>query len=170
MATLIGTTHKLDVPQDIQTTYNWVVHPDTPIALVNRWGPLAGFDAYEMVEGDWTHPGSSRRITLDDGSHMTETIKTKDEPTYFDYELTDYSLPALRAVLKRSFGQWWFTTREDGGTHVVWTYSLEPRNVFAIPLVWLFVKTFYRAYVKAAMRDMDRISKRDGFPSATAGG
>ncbi len=59
MARMIGTTERVDVPQDIHATYRWVVHPDTPIALVNRWGPLPGFASYEAFTRSMVvqHPG-----------------------------------------------------------------------------------------------------------------
>ncbi len=72
--------------------------------------------------------------------------------------------------MKRSLGQWWFSIRDDGGTHVVWRHSLEPRNAIASPFVWLFVKTMYRPYVRAAMRDMARISEQDGLAVGSGGG
>lgn len=163
MGRLIGTTQKFEVPQDIEATYRWVVHRDTPIVLVTKHGVLPGFNRYTFLSGDWTQDGSSRRITLDDESNATETIKSSDKPNYFDYELTDFSAPALRALFRRAYGQWWFTATPDRGTHIVWTYSFEPRGGWLTPVVWLFVRLVYRGYLKNAAGNMKRISARDGL-------
>ena len=166
MPKLIGTTQTFDVDQDIQTTFDWVVHPDAPVVFINGWGPIPGFDAYEITEGDWTQPGSSRKVTLGDGSNVTETIKTVNAPAYFDYELQGFTNPVLKAAFTRAFGQWWFTTREDGGTHVVWTYSFEGRNAVLTPVVWVFVNAIYRRYVKQAVSSLSTISKGEGLGAA----
>jgi len=158
MAKLIGTTQEFEVAQGIDKTYRWVVHPDTPIVLVTTRGPIAGFVSYEFIKGDWSEAGSSRRICLADGSKMTETITTTDAPAYFDYELTDFAPPLFRTLFKRSLGQWWFTSLPSGGTHIKWTYSFEPARAVLRPVVWLFVNTLYRSYIKNAVGNMKRIS------------
>lgn len=163
MGRLIGTTQRFDVAHDIDSTYTWVVHRDTPIVLVTKHGVLPGFKSYEFITGDWTQDGSSRRITLDDGSQATETIKSSDKPNYFDYELTDFSAPALRALFKRAYGQWWFTAPTQGKTHIVWTYSFEPQRAWLTPVVWVFMRAIYRGYLKSAAGNMLRISENEGL-------
>lgn len=163
MGRLIGTTQKFDVAQDIQPTYRWVVHRDTPIVMVTKHRRLPGFKCYEFISGDWTQAGSSRRITLDDGGQATETIKSTDRPDYFDYELTDFSAPALRALFKRAYGQWWFTARPGGGTHIVWTYSFEPSTAWRTPFVGVFVNALYRGHLENAVANMKRISESEGL-------
>lgn len=160
---MIGTTEELDVKQDIRTTYRWVAHADTPIVMVTRKGPLGGFASYELITGDWTQEGSSRRISLDDGSKMTETIKTIEQPSYFDYQLDDYATPMLRRLFKRAVGQFWFTAMRDGSTQVVWRYSFQPAGPLVTPAVWLFVNTIYRSYMRNAVGNMKRISAEENL-------
>ena len=165
---MIGTTVELDVPQGIETTYDWVVDRDTPIRMIHSRGPVPGFKSYKLLDGDWKHEGARRRVTLDDGSTLTESIKTIQRPDYFDYELTDFKdTPALlRILLKRSYGQWWFESTKDIGTHIRWRYSFEPQSPWLTPLLWLFTNTVYRSYLKAALQEMKRFSKDQGLSLA----
>lgn len=163
MALMIGISTELNVKPDIATTYAWVIHPDTPKVLLTRWGPLAGFAGYELTSGDWTLEGSIRRITLSDGSQMTETIKTLNEPIYYDYELTEFAPLLMKSLFKRAYSQWWFAPRNDGSTHVIWRYSFEPANPLLAPVVWLFVQLIYRWFLAQAASNMVRISEETGL-------
>ena len=161
---MIGTTIELEVPQDIATTYDWVVDVDAPIKFIHTYGPVPGFKSYKLLDGDWKHEGARRRITLDDSSTATETIQTSQWPNYFDYELTDFKdAPLLTILLKRGYGQWWFERTQDGGTHVKWRYSFEPQSPLVIPLLWLFTNIVYRRFMKAAVQEMERFSKDEGL-------
>lgn len=155
---MIGVTVELNVPQDIQTTYDWVVDVDAPIKFIHTHGPVPGFKSYKLLDGDWKHEGARRRVTLDDDSTLTESIKTIKRPDYFDYELQDIKNSLLaKVLLKRGYGQWWFKTTNNG-THVKWRYAFEAKNPLLIPLLWLFMNLLYRGYMKAALRKMKRFS------------
>lgn len=158
---MIGNTVEITVPQDIKTTYDWVVDVDAPIKFIHKTGPIPGFKSYTLLDGDWKHEGARRDVILEDGSGLTESIKTIKRPTYFDYTLANIQSPALSKLLARGFGQWWFTEIDGGGTHVKWHYAFEPTSPLLAPLVWLFMKTAYRNFMKAAMREMDYFSKTE---------
>ena len=162
---MIGTTVEFDVPQDIATTYDWVVDRDTPIKMIHTTGPVPGFKNYKLLDGDWKHEGARRRITLDDNSTSTETIKTIQRPSYFDYELTDFkdTSALLTLLLTRGYGQWWFERTQDGGTHIKWRYSFEPQNRWVSPLLWLFTNIAYHNFMQAAVQEMKRFSRDDGL-------
>lgn len=102
---------------------------------------------------------------MDDARTATESIKTIKRPLYFDYELTEFkdTSALLTILLKRSYGQWWFESTKDGGTHIRWRYSFEPTSPLVVPLLWLFANTVYHNYMNAAMQEMKRFSRDEGL-------
>jgi hypothetical protein len=161
----IGVKVTTQSPLDMRSTYEWVIAVDTPIQMVRRWGLMPGFKAYELQSADWSHEGSSRLVTLDDGSRLVETIRTlsPDDCNYFDYTLNKFTSPLMRLLFTEGGGQWWFKASGNQSTHVTWRYYFIPRNILAYPVVWVFMHTMYKGYMLAAMRHMklavDRLQK-----------
>ncbi len=150
------------MPQDAKTTYDWVVDVDAPMKFILQTGPVPGFKSYKLLDGGWKHEGARRRATLSDGSTATETIKTIKRPEYFDYGLDDFKdSPIAKYLLKRAYGQWWFTANPGGGTHVKWRYSFEPHSSLGVPFLWLFTKLVYRSYMNAAVKRMKHFSRTE---------
>jgi hypothetical protein len=160
---MITSTVKRIFNEGIQATYDWVVDAETPIKMVNAWGPMSGFKSYELKTGTWDKAGDYRTATLDDGSTLTETLTTLTSPTYFDYELSGFSNPALRMLVSHGRGVWHFKEMGPNRTHVTWTYGFEPRNRLVAPFVWAFMRLVYHPFMMAAFDDMERIQRSDGF-------
>ncbi len=154
-AKMIGVTVKLDVMQDIDTVYGWVIDPSAAPKF------LQGIKSYELLDRDWTQVGARRRITLDNGATLLETIKTISHSEHFGYELTEFSGMSrlVKIFIARGSSQCWFTDGKAGGTHIVWRFSYEPRNVLVIPFLWVFMNTAYRSYMRSAARRIKRFSE-----------
>lgn len=152
---MIGVTTRLEVTQDVTTTYNWLVDAEAALKFIQ------GVKNYELLDGTWSHEGDRRLITLDTDATLIETIKTIKHSKHFGYELTEFSgMSRLGKIfLIRGASQCWFRESIDGGTCVTWRFSYEPRNLLISPFLWLFMKTAYRANMKTAMRKMKRFSE-----------
>ncbi len=163
MDRLIGNSVEFTVPQDIKTTYDWVVAINGPSKFILKTGPVPGFKSYKLLEGDWKHAGDQRKVTLTDDSVITEQIKTITRPTYFDFEISDIQSPMLSKILARGLGRWWFESTPSGGTHVTWSHAFQPTNPLLAPLLWVFMHTLYKNLMKTGVKSILHYSRTEDF-------
>jgi polyketide cyclase/dehydrase/lipid transport protein len=122
---------------------------------------LAGVAKTSGTTGPWDKPGSYRTVHLSDGNTLREEVTAATTPDYFAYKLNDFSHPIVKRLLRGAGGQWWFTD-EGGGTHVKWTYAVEPASALASLLLVPLVRFQWRRYMQAAMDAIKSRAEKEG--------
>ena len=123
-----------------------------PIALENifrGFGPLPAVTRTREQTGGWDHVGATRVVELGDGSEARERLTAYEPPTYFGYRLSGFT-GLLRHVVSHADGEWWFSDRGPGGTHVRWTYIFQPR-AGRRALVRVAIAPLWRRYQQRAL-------------------
>jgi hypothetical protein len=118
-------------------------------------GPIPGVISAAVVGGGPIGKGAVRRVKTSDGNELDETYIQFEPPGAYAYEMSKFKAP-LSLLMRKATGAWTFTSRE-GGTHVVWTYSVELPNPLVAPVTALIVKVF----MKGAMERCLSILKSD---------
>ena len=65
--------------------------PLDPTKYYPKFGPLPAVVGVRDQTGTWDTVGQSRTLLLSDGSSVVETITDADSPTYFAYELSNFT-------------------------------------------------------------------------------
>ena len=88
-----------------------------PTTFYPKFGPLPAVVGVRDQTGSWDTVGRSRTLLLSDGSSVVETITDADSPTYFAYELSDFTKLFGRLVAGAR-AEWRFE-RRDMGTSIL---------------------------------------------------
>ena len=138
------------VPRD--DFWRWFV--DTPLeAVLPGGGSLPGVVGTEPAPGPvWGEPGAGRRVHLSDGTAVSEAITEAAPPGRFAYQVWEFErLPGL--LLAQALGRFAFDDAADG-TRVTWTYAFAPRAVWLRPVVSLFVRRRFAAFMRSGLGEM----------------
>jgi len=127
-------------------------------ALTDAAG-LPGISTTTETTGPWDVPGSKRLIHLTDNNTVREEVTDVDKPSFFAYRVWDFSHP-IRFLAKGAGGQWWYTD-EGNATHVKWTYTFDARTIFAYPILWPFIKVFWRKYMENAIEGTRKLAEKE---------
>lgn len=113
-------------------------------------GPLPAVTGTADATGPWDAAGRQRTVHLSDGSQASERLTAYEKPQGFAYTVSAFT-GVLRHLASEAQGEWWF---EDvaGATRVRWRYVFLPRSRFAIPLLFVINRFFWRPYMDAALR------------------
>jgi len=107
--------------------WTWeVLTPIDPTRFYPRFGIIPATVAVRDQSGPWNVVGSTRTLLLSDGGRVVETIIDVVEPTFFAYELTEFS-KVFKVLVDHARAEWTFTEVE-GGTHVSWSYEFFARK------------------------------------------
>lgn len=98
----------------------------------------------------WFTPGLARTVYFQDGSTAREELLEVVPPKSFAYRITNFT-GVNKLLLARIDGVWQFTRRDDGGTAIVWTYSLVPRNATSRVVIKLFVAPMIQTFLQRAI-------------------
>ncbi len=134
-------------PADPARTFD-ILTPSDPVRFYPRSGIIPATQRVEGQTGAWDAPGQTRVLHLSDGSSVRETTKVVESPSFFAYELTDFT-KAFGPIVDHARAEWRFDA-VDGGTLITWTYTF-----FARPgrgwLVALIVHLAWAGYMRKVM-------------------
>ena len=133
----------------INAVFEKVVHMDVPQYFTGRW-PIASVHSVREQVGHWNQVGETRKIHLNDGTHLTERISSYQSGDHFAYELGNLT-GALNILVEKVEGIWKYVPMENGSTVINWRYDFYPKSVIIQPLTWLFVKLLWLPYMKQVM-------------------
>ncbi len=91
------------------------------------------------LHGDWPDPGAVRRVEMSDGHYVLERVIENDLPHYFSYQIWNFTASAGRN-LDYAFGEQKWMDSQEGGTELIWSYSVMPNARIKEPFVASFVR------------------------------
>jgi hypothetical protein len=92
-------------------------------------------------------------VVLEDGHFTAEEILV-DEPDLFRYIVWGYTNYA-RPMIDHAIGEFRYSD-DRGKTHFTWTFSFQPRSVFARPLLSQFVSGTWAELMRNTLEVMRR--------------
>ena len=133
------------VPLAPAQAYGNVVDPLLFPRLFRGWGPVPGVAA---VDAERLETGARRRVRLDDGSAITETVLSVRPGRALRYEASGHAAP-VRWWACGARAAWRFEP-QGRGTRVTWVYRFRPRGVVGtFFLRWVVKPAFRRAMARA---------------------
>lgn len=130
----------------------WFVAAPLP-DLLPGGGGLPGVVGTEALnEWPWGRVGAARRVRLGDGTSVIEAVTEADPPRSLAYQVWGFAgVSAL--LVEQARGR--FAFAEDGaGTRIVWSYAFAPRHAALRPLVALFARRRFAAFMRAGLAAM----------------
>jgi uncharacterized protein YndB with AHSA1/START domain len=155
------TTVTVTIAAPIEEVFNYAVAEDVLPKVLRRYGPIPPVAGTEVLHGPWGRVGADRRVLLQGGGRLHEQITEFQPPTRFAYQIDAFERTPLRALASRGFGSWTLTDL-GGRTRVDWTYTFEPRGCARGVVLAAFLHTFYRGFMRQALRIMTSELYRSG--------
>ncbi|MFM9876745.1 MAG: SRPBCC family protein [Rhodoglobus sp.] len=118
--------------------------PLDPTLYYPKFGPLPAVVGVRDQTGPWDTVGQSRTLLLSDGSSVVETITDADSPTFFAYELSNFT-KLFGGLVSGARAEWRFE-RNDGGTSIRWTYTFHAKAGRGL-IVAAIVRLFWARYM-----------------------
>lgn len=137
----ISTSASIDIPHPRPEVFEFACDNATFERDLRPRGLIAGIDKAEMFEGHALEEGALRRISMTDGSVLTEHVLDYDPPSRHRYRWTEGVKPPFSFLVRSGTGCWDFSEIE-GGTRVEWSYVFELKSALAYPLLLLVVPLF----------------------------
>jgi hypothetical protein len=141
-----STVHGI-APADPARTFD-LLTPSDPVRFYPKFRVIPAVVSVSDQSGAWDAAGQTRTLHLSDGSSVVETTKSVERPTFFAYELTDFT-KAFGPLVDHARAEWRFDPAE-GGTRITWSYTF-----FGRPgrgwIVELIVRFAWAAYMRKVM-------------------
>jgi hypothetical protein len=144
-----------ELPVRVEAAFDTVVAQDVLPYVLHRVGPVPAVAGTRELTGPWDTPGSTRTVELDNGQTVRETVTVWLRPVRFEYRVDGFG-PPLGWLVDHAIGSWLF---EPAGrtSRFRWTYTFVPRHWWVRPLLFAFVRLFWRRYMEACA---DRLVQR----------
>ncbi|MGV8895940.1 MAG: SRPBCC family protein [Rhodoglobus sp.] len=138
--------------------------PLDPTKFYPASGLLPAVVAVKDQSGTWDTIGRTRTLKLSDGGQVVETITNTDSPTYFAYELSNFT-KLFGTLISGARAEWRFE-RVELGTRISWTYTF-----FGRPgrgwVVGLIVKLLWGPYMNKVLPPIaSEVSRQSASSSA----
>lgn len=111
---------------------------------------------------DWGQPGSSKKVfvakslTQKGGWASVDKVIERIDGKYWKIEISDFQ--AWMLGFSRFVGEWQTTDLEKNKVLVEYTYTLHSDIVLLFPINWLFTKTFWKTYMKRALKNIRQLT------------
>ncbi|CAN5367816.1 hypothetical protein BH10ACT7_BH10ACT7_21640 [soil metagenome] len=131
--------------------------PIDPTRFYPKFGPLPAVVQVRDQSGPWDTPGRTRTLVLSDGGSVVETITDAKSPSYFAYDLSDFT--KLFGVLVADARAEWTFERIAEGTKITWTYRFRglPGRAWIVKLI---VSLWWARYMKRVLPPIAREVER----------
>ena len=127
--------------------------PLDPTKYYPKFGPLPAVVGVRDQTGPWDTVGQSRTLVLSDGSSVVETITDADSPTFFAYELSNFT-KLFGKLVAGARAEWRFE-RIDTGTSIRWTYTFHAKRGRGW-IVAAIVRLFWARYMNRVLPPIAR--------------
>ncbi|MEZ4685402.1 MAG: hypothetical protein R3B47_04875 [Bacteroidia bacterium] len=114
---------------------------------------------------DWGKPGSSKKVfmakslTQKGGYASMDHVLERVENQYWKIQVDDFQSWMLGFY--KFVGVWKTTQVEEGKVLVEYSYALHSKAPLLYPLNWLFVKTFWRVYMKRVVENIRAMAYKE---------
>ncbi len=149
----------------IRAAFDVACAPDF-IRVFRRVGPVPGVQAVEGESLPWASVGQQRRLLLEDGTSVAESLLSFDPPNSYRYKISGFEGLA-GSLIKEALGEWRFTSANGGECSVQWVYRFSPHdrswphNAIARGALAAFAQLLWRAYMQKALTLMARKLEND---------
>ena len=126
------------------------------------WGPIAGNERVELLDGDRLRAGTRRRVFNRDGTILLEEVRHYSRPRKHTYRIIAGLPWPLAALVKHGDANWVFRDLAES-TSVTWQYKFRLRNPALFPAAASMVKLPMRA---AMQRCLDNLRQTLEAPAA----
>jgi hypothetical protein len=125
-----------------------ILTPSDPARFYPKFRVVPATVGVEGQTGAWDAVGQTRVLRLSDGSSVRETTKDVERPSFFAYELTEFT-KAFGPIVDHARAEWRFEAVE-GGTLITWTYTFfgKPGRGWVVTLI---VRLIWAAYMRKVM-------------------
>lgn len=145
---LVAVTVQAITTATVEQTFAVAVPIDLTL-IFKRLGPLPAVVGTLNQTGSWDRVGASREPQLSDGTAAFEEITAYFPPSYFEYEVSQFT-NLLRLLVSGARGDWKFTPTVAGGTTITWTYAFRSLR-FRSAALRLLVAPLWRRYMQRAL-------------------
>jgi hypothetical protein len=134
-------------PAHPDRTYE-ILTPSDPSRFYGRFGPIPATVEVTDQTGDWDAVGQTRTLHLSDGGSVVETLTLVDDPSRFQYQLTDFT-GFFGWIVSYARAEWDFDAAEEG-TRIRWSYTFwgQPARGWLLAVI---VKVFWARYMRQVL-------------------
>jgi len=148
------------IENSVERSYDVTIAEDVITRFLKGGDGAPGVIGYDILKGDWSHPGSARIVKFDDGLEAREEVVALIRPNYFAYQLSDFSGP-MGEMVDFAFAEFVFTL-VDSRTKVRWTYACRPKEG-QLEAVQAFVADGWVAWMHGYVDTLKEAIQRDLF-------
>lgn len=146
----------------VERSYDVTVAEDVITRFLKGGDGAPGVVGYDVLRGDWSHPGSARIVKFDNGLEAREEVMHLIRPNYFAYQLSDFT-GEMGEMVELAFAQFVFTPI-GSRTRVRWTYAFRPKEG-QLDAVQAFVADGWVDWMKGYVGALKDAIQRDPFGS-----
>jgi len=106
------------------------------------------------LHGEWPSEGAVRRVELSDGNYVLERVVENGYPTYFSYQIWNFTAPAGKH-LDYALGEMVWNELPSDQSELVWSYSVRPNAGFKRPFVRRFVNRNVQPFMNNALSKIE---------------
>jgi Polyketide cyclase / dehydrase and lipid transport len=144
----IGFTVTRTAAAPVDRLFAEVVAEDVLPKVLPRYRVIPAVVATRDNTGPWDTPGSTRHLEFADGGSAREQVTEWESPSRFAYRVDEFT-SALRHLVTHATGEWDFTSQGQR-SQFTWTYTFYPRSAVAARGLGLFLRLFWRGYMRQA--------------------
>jgi|GEM_PF-3166307 len=148
------------IENSVERSYDVTAAEDVITRFLKGGDGAPGVIGYDILRGDWSHPGSVRIVKFDNGLEAREEVVALIRPNYFAYQLSDLTGP-LGDVVEFAFAEFVFTP-VGSRTKVRWTYTFRPKDG-QLDAVQAFISDVWVAWMQGYIDTLKNAIKRDPF-------
>jgi hypothetical protein len=159
-----GHTTVAIAPATPQRTFDTLT-PSDPSRFYPKFRVIPATIAVENQTGAWDRVGQTRTLKLSDGSSVVETTTDVTRPSFFAYELTDFT-KVFGPLMDHARAEWRFD-KAEGGTRITWSYTFFGRRGRRW-VVALIIRFAWSAYMeKVIVGLVDEVRRVSGSQHAS---
>ena len=110
---------------------------------------------YDIIAGSWEYPGAQRWLNFEGGQRMRETVNNLIRPYLFEYQLEEFSDPALAKIADIARAHWTFVP-VGPRTGIKWYYEWRARTLADVPAVHEFVANTWHNWMTTIFAETKR--------------
>jgi len=142
-------------PAPIETVFATLVNPERFPPMFRGFGPVAGIKRIEL--GQHLAAGAERRVFLDDGAMLTETVTALSAPKHHGYVLRGFVAP-MSWLVRQGEADWQLNSTEHG-TRVTWNYRFTLTSPLAAPVAFPLLRWFMATAMRRCLKALARSTR-----------
>jgi hypothetical protein len=150
------------VENNVEKVYDFIIGEDVVTRLIIGKPVL---ENYDIIAGSWEYPGAQRWLNFEGDQRMRETVNNLIRPYLFEYQLEEFSDPALAQITDIARAHWTFVP-VGPRTSIKWYYEWRARMLTDVPAVQDFVTNTWHNWMTTIFAETKRRLDRSDVYSA----